>query len=90
MGKGVDKETLDNMSIEDRIKYLNDLKIMKEHITKIQTDAIVNASKSDSDDDDDDSSDGEELQHRGYYIEGDDEIDGYNRYSDEWVDEDED
>ena len=80
MGKEIDKETLDNMSIGDRMKYLNDLKIIKETITKIQTNAIVNASKSDSDSDDsddDDASDGEELQSRGYY-------------ADEWVDEDED
>ena len=79
MGKEINKEMLDNMSIGDRMKYLNDLKIIKETITKIQTDAIVNASKSDSDSDDsdDDASDGEELQSRGYY-------------ADEWVDEDED
>jgi hypothetical protein len=67
MGKGVTKDELDKMSFQDRMKYINDLEMMKKNISNIineKIEAVIESQKEENDDNND-SSDGEDDSGEG-------------------------
>jgi len=67
MGKGVTKDELDKMSFQDRMKYINDLEMMKKNISNIINEKIkaVKDIEGGDDNNDNDSSDGEDDSGEG-------------------------